>query len=88
MSVHFPDFEDDANGEAQGPMRMMQLLECARVMGAVNAFGMEGTVSDKAVRKALIATRQARECESRERVRNSAIEGLMKNPAPRSFGER
>ncbi len=85
MSTHFPDFEDDADGEAQGPMRMMQLLECARVMGSINAFGMEGSVSAETVRKALLVPQDKPESVSLENMRNSGIEGLMKNPAPEAF---
>ena len=85
MSVNFPDFEDDANGEAQGPMRMMQLLECARVMGSMNEFGMEGAVSAKTVEKALLIPQDKPESVSLENMRDSGIEGLMTNPAPKEL---
>ena len=85
MSVNFPDFEDDAEGEAQGPMRMMQLLECARVMGSLNEFGMQGAVKPETLRKALIIPQDKPEAVSRENMRQSEIEGLMMNPAPEMY---
>jgi hypothetical protein len=85
MSTNFPDFEDDADGDAQGPMRMMQLLECARVIGSMNEFGMEGSVSEKTLRRALLIPQDKPEAVSLENMRQSDLEGLMKNPAPEAY---
>ena len=66
-------------------MRMMQLLECARVMGSLNEFGMEGAVKPETLRRALIIPQDKPEAVSRENMRQSEVEGLMMNPAPEAY---
>ncbi len=78
-------FDPDDNGETQGPMRMMQLVECARVLGALSDFGMEGAANEAAVRRALVIPQDMPEAISLENMRESGREGLMVNPVPKEF---
>lgn len=85
MTSRYPTFDPDENGDSQGPMRMMQLVECARIMGSMVDFGMEGAVSEKAVRNALVIPQDMPEAISLENMRDSQLEGLMQNPAPKEY---
>ena len=85
MAVNFPNFEADDDGQAQGPMRIHQLIECARVMGAMADFGMEGAVTEAVVRKALVIPQDKPEAISLENLRENECEGLMRNPIPFEF---
>jgi hypothetical protein len=85
MASRYPTFDRDDDGDAQGPMRMMQLVECARVMGAMSDFGMEGAVSEAAVRKALVIPQDMPEAISLENLRDNESEGLMQNPIPKEY---
>jgi len=85
MTSRYPTFDPDDNGDSQGPMRMMQLVECARIMGAMTDFGMEGAVSERAVRNALVIPQDMPEAISLENMRENQTEGLMMNPVPREF---
>ena len=85
MSVAFPNFEADEEGDAQGPMRMMQLVECARIMGAMDDFGMAGAVKEEALRNALLIPQDKPDAISVENMRTSELEGLMANPIPKEY---
>eukprot|EP00605_Chrysophyceae_sp_TOSAG23-4_P001564 GSChrysophyteH1.ASY1.ANO1.1715.1 assembled CDS len=85
MSVAFPNFEPDDDTDTQGPMRMMQLVECARIMGAMDDFGMKGAVTEEALRKALLIPQDKPEAISLENMRKTETEGLMENPAPKEY---
>ena len=66
-------------------MRSLQLIECARIMGAMEAFGEGGRVSEKALRDALVIPQDVPEAVSLEGLRNSTLEGLWTNPIPKEF---
>ena len=85
MAATFPQFENDEDGDTQGPMRMMQLVECARVMGALQDYGEERAVTMDTVRRALVIPQDKPEAISLENLRENQTEGLMLNPAPKEF---
>ena len=87
MSVHFPKFDssDEQADAEQGPMRSLQLIECARIMGAMEQFGEGGRVSEKTLRQALVIPQDRPEAVSLENLRESELEGLWVNPMPREF---
>lgn len=97
MSVAFPDFENDEDNDAHGPMRMIQLLECARTMGCVNEWKEKEEEAKKngtyikpfskelmaaKLRKALVIPQDKPEAISLENMRQDETEGLMVNPLP------
>jgi len=84
MSVAFPNFDADEE-DAQGPMRMMQLVECARIMGAMDDFGMAGAIKEDTLRNALLIPQDKPEAISVENMRTSELEGLMANPIPKEY---
>jgi len=85
MQVNFPNFEPEDDNDAQGPMRMMQLVECARIIGSMNDYGMEGAVTEETLRKALLIPQDKPEAVSLESMRQTQTEGLMENPIPKEF---
>ena len=86
MGVHFPNFDAaDEQSDSHGPMRSLQLIECARIMGAMEEFGQAGSVSEKALRKALVVPQDRPEAISLENLRENETEGLWKNPIPFEF---
>lgn len=86
MSVHFPNFDSaDDNFDSHGPMRALQLIECARVMGAMEAFGESGSVSGARLRNALVVPQDRPEAISLENLRDNDSEGLWVNPKPKEF---
>ena len=85
MATTFPQFENDEDGDTQGPMRMMQLVECARVMGALEDYGEESAATLDVVRKALVIPQDKPEAISLENMRENQTEGLMLNPAPKEY---
>jgi hypothetical protein len=85
MAARYPVFDPDDDGDTQGPMRMMQLVECARVLGALSDFGMEGAANEATVRKALVIPQDMPEAISLENMRESGKEGLMVNPVPKEY---
>jgi len=54
-------------------------------MGAMEAFGEGGRVSEKALRDALVIPQDVPEAVSLEGLRNSTLEGLWTNPIPKEF---
>eukprot|EP01034_Spumella_vulgaris_P034795 gene34795-42915_t len=83
MTVNFPNFEKEDNPETIGPMRAMQLIECARVTGAFEEFGL--SVKESVLRKALIIPQDRPEAICLENLRDNATEGLMVNPLAKEF---
>lgn len=80
MSIHFPNFDnEDIYPEAIGPMRTVQLIECARVMGACNEYNVP--MKESTVRKALVVPQDRAEAICLENLR-TADQGLMDNPIP------
>ena len=86
MSAQFPSFDQaDDHSASHGPMRALQLVECARIMGAMEAFGEAGSVSERALRKALVVPQDKPEAIALENLRDSELEGLWRNPMPFEF---
>ena len=84
MTVNFPTFDgDDNNVDSHGPMRTMQLIECARVMSS--CYDYEIKVSEQAIRKALVIPQDKPEAMCLESFRTNQTEGLMTNPIPEEF---
>lgn len=82
MNVMFPNFEGDDVPESIGPMRAMQLVEVARVMGACDEYDVK--IKESALRKALIIPQDKPEAICLENLRTET-EGLMGNPLPPEY---
>ena len=82
MDTHFPNFDDDENEDAIGPMRAEQLVECADVYHCLSMAGL--AVSEKTIRRALLVPQDRPEAVCLENSKNP-IEGLMTNPLPKEY---
>lgn len=85
MATHFPNFDDEElHPEAIGPMRTMQLIECARIMGACDEFNVLHAVKESSVRRALLIPQDRPEAICLENLREAG-DGLMQNPNPMEY---
>lgn len=88
MATHFPNFDGDDDGdpdaaeECRGPMRTMQLIECAQITDAFAAKKMG--IKESALIKALVIPQDRPEAICLEGMREGG-EGLMVNPLPFEF---
>lgn len=86
MAAQFPNFDQaDERSDSHGPMRSLQLIECARIMGAMHEFGEAGSVTERALRRALVVPQDKPEAIALENLRDSEMEGLWRNPMPFEF---
>lgn len=80
MDTHFPNFDNDDNFEAQGPMRAEQLLECERCFECLSELNVPMDV----IRRALLIPQDRPEAICLENTKDP-IEGLMVNPLPKEY---
>jgi hypothetical protein len=85
MSTHFPSFDTtealigNLDQEANGPMRTLQLIECAQVSEAMAGRGMD--VKESTLIRALVIPQDRPEALCLENMMDGP-EGLMRNPLP------
>jgi hypothetical protein len=88
MSVHFPTFDTTdaliANSaqDANGPMRTMQLIECAQVSEAFVNRGLD--IKESTLVRALVVPQDRAEALCLENMPEGG-EGLMRNPLPMEY---
>ena len=87
MHQHFPHFDQTesflgGDHEANGPMRTMQLIECAQVAEAFHNHGIP--IKDSTLMRALVVPQDRPEAICLENMRENG-ERLMENPLPMEY---
>eukprot|EP01035_Chromulina_nebulosa_P021883 gene21883-28329_t len=82
MATHFPAFEGDDDPEAIGPMRTVQLMEVATILGSCEESGVH--IRESTLRKALVIPQDKPEAVCLEAMKTE-LEGFAVNPLPKDY---